>query len=287
MTGKNPPLVEDILSDSNALMIDGLSSSMQNVIVQSMMAAGSKRPQNVAQLKAMLSSAEATQFVPDNYYPGGSEGSSQKPSVPSQGNNKYLLGIMVLLGIIAILGIVFLAKSLIGDDANQQSESKQEVEVVTSDSDTTNVGTETYKYKETKKEKVEEEPKQAPKEESKKETKQEKEEKEKIEAPVSKAITISYKGTVGPYNVTMTLKYPDGNVVGGRVSGSYTYTKFKNKLYLNGYLTDTGILLTETTPKGNNSGDWSLMGSDLDYLYGNMSAYHDGSCNEVNLRRVK
>ena len=87
--------------------------------------------------------------------------------------------------------------------------------------------------------------------------------------------------------MTVTLKFPDGDVVGGRVTGSYIYNKAKNRLNLNGYLTDTGMVLTETTPKkGNHSANWELYGSNLNSLYGDMFLTFKDEVHSVSLRRI-
>lgn len=285
LTGKTPPLIDDILSDSSVLVIPGVSPMMQNIIVQSMMIASAKRPQNVEQLKAlMVESNEATHIdvIRQQYVQADEKNQYDNYQESDRGNsnNKYLLGIMILLAVIVVLGIVFLVKVITGEDTdtkvdNVESYKIEAVDTVPKDS--------AVSPKEVKEEqpaapaKTEQEaPKQAPKQE----------EKPAEEKVATKSLTAKYSGTVGSYNVTMTLKFPDGNTLGGRVTGSYVYTQFKNKLYLSGQITKNGIVLYETTPKGNQSADWTLYGDCTKSLDGNMNAYHDNSFNHVNLRCV-
>ncbi|MDE5850940.1 MAG: hypothetical protein K2H38_12430 [Muribaculaceae bacterium] len=108
----------------------------------------------------------------------------------------------------------------------------------------------------------------------------------------------TYKGTVGPYEVVVKLSY-EVEGFGPRiseVSGSYTYTKAGNTLYLSGEMIlypgpdsdqnlDYPIYdLTETTKAGKKSADWVLYTSEGG-LYGKMTT--KGKTFEVKLKAVK
>lgn len=102
-----------------------------------------------------------------------------------------------------------------------------------------------------------------------------------------------FKGTVGPYDITLKLKitYEGGSIVNGtwynKLSGSYTYTKAGNTLYLKGTQNWGGINLEETTPKGKLSAEWWLDGNPDSSLTGEMTVKKDGKTYPVRLRRVK
>ena len=290
-TGKTPPTIDVVLSDKGVLNINGISAEMQNVIIRAMEVSSANRLQNVAEVKVLMSTPMAdcqttvvggNPTIPNNGSPMGTPtiaptiGEYETPtSTPKQGNKMLLMIIIILLVVIAVLGAIFLFKGKSGGENLNGEGSKVE--------DTTVV--------DTPKQKVDTVVKviDAP---TKRETKEA--EKEKVEEvvpppppPAPKVQTIKYSGNVGEYAVTVTLKFPDGDVVGGRVTGSYIYNKAKNRLNLNGYLTDTGMVLTETTPKkGNHSANWELYGSNLNSLYGDMFLTFKDEVHSVSLRRI-
>lgn len=94
-------------------------------------------------------------------------------------------------------------------------------------------------------------------------------------------ISGTYAGTLGEYDITMTLDQSKSNI-----DGSYTYTKYGNTLNLSGSINGTEISLNETTPKGNNSANWSLKYVDKT-LVGTINVFHTGKTHEVNLRLME
>ena len=91
-------------------------------------------------------------------------------------------------------------------------------------------------------------------------------------------ISGTYVGTLGEYDITMTLDQSKSNI-----EGSYTYTKYGNTLNLSGSINGSEISLNETTPKGNNSANWSLKYVDKT-LVGTINVFHTGKTHKVNLR---
>ena len=80
------------------------------------------------------------------------------------------------------------------------------------------------------------------------------------------AQSIKYKGTIGPYEVKVSLNYIDNgggiNTFGADFEGSYTYIKAGNTLKLQGHSHRmTGSDFEEYTPKGVNSASWHLEGN--------------------------
>lgn len=94
-------------------------------------------------------------------------------------------------------------------------------------------------------------------------------------------ISGTYAGTLGEYDITMTLDQSKSNI-----DGSYTYTKYGNTLNLSGSIDGTEISLNETTPKGNNSANWSLKYVDKT-LVGTINVFHTGKTHKVNLRLME
>ena len=285
-TGKTPPMIDEILGNKNVLRINGISTQMQNVIFRAMEVSSANRLQNVAEMKKLL----ATPIINNLPTEGGgrtviansnapTDGPTINPHVgdnnpdlaPKSGNKMLLMVIIILLVVIAVLGAIFVFKGKSGGE-NPDGEDLKTMDTTVVD---------TPKQKRDTVVKIVEVP-------AKTETETPKEEKvEKVVPPPTPAVkTIKYSGNVGEYAVTVTLKFPDGDVVGGRVTGSYIYNKAKNRLNLNGYLTDTGVSLTETTPKGNHSANWELYGSNLNSLYGDMFLTFKDEVHSVSLRRI-
>ena len=283
-TGKTPPTIDVVLTNKGVLNINGISAEMQNVITRAMEVSSANRLQNVAEVKVLMSTPMAdcqttvvggNPTIPNNGSPMGTPTIAptireyETPtSTPKQGNKMLLMIIIILLVVIAVLGAIFLFKGKSGGENLNGEGSKVE--------DTTVV--DTPKQKVDTVVKVIDVPKKT-------ETKEKAE--EVVPPPPPPTKTIKYTGNVGEYAVTVTLKFPDGDVVGGRVTGSYIYNKAKNRLNLNGYLTDTGMVLTETTPKeGNHSANWELYGSNLNSLYGDMFLTFKDEVHSVSLRRI-
>ena len=291
-TGKTPPTIDVVLTNKGVLNINGISAEMQNVITRAMEVSSANRLQNVAEVKVVMNGANEDTcktridsslppmvsqktIAPNselklkpNPNPVTPRTGNENVVKPKSGNNKYLLwAIIALLGVIAVLGAVFLIKGTSGSNG-ENNETQDVAAVVDSTVKDTLPRVDTVV-------KVVEVP-----------VKPNSKTEEVVTPPAPKAKTIKYTGNVGEYSVTVTLKFPDGDVVGGRVTGSYIYNKAKNRLNLNGYLTDTGVSLTETTPKGNHSANWELYGSNLNSLYGDMFLTFKDEVHSVSLRRI-
>lgn len=102
-----------------------------------------------------------------------------------------------------------------------------------------------------------------------------------------------YKGTVGPYAITMTLTVDGADALSSYqdVTGSYTYDKAQNTLRLEGsygapWSDSPGYYLEEYTAKGKNSGVWKLKDTNTG-LQGTFQNLSNGKKFKVTLRRVK
>lgn len=104
-----------------------------------------------------------------------------------------------------------------------------------------------------------------------------------------------YKGKVGPYPVTVTLNFGDETDEDGFsvVTGSYTYDKAGNTLFLRGnynYVCRCPWMnLKEYTKSGKMSAEWSLdfTGFPPKTLTGSMTVSHNGKEYNVSLRKVR
>lgn len=103
------------------------------------------------------------------------------------------------------------------------------------------------------------------------------------------ASPIKYKGTIGPYEVQVSLNFIDGG--GGfpsEYNGSYTYTKAGNTLRLEASSHKmTGTDIEEYTKKGVNSASWHLNGMIGDkVLKGTFHNNLNGKTFKINLKRT-
>ncbi|MBO5272360.1 MAG: serine/threonine protein kinase [Muribaculaceae bacterium] len=298
LTGKKPPLVDELLADNSALRVSGISQQMQSVITQSMVVSSKIRLQNVSQIEDILnsnvSSGDNTVFDASRTMPkivtvpkptqgntsmsqrntfGGKNMNGKYPQhEEGKGNKVMMISIIALLSIIAVLGAVFLFKYLNGNDSNGDAATPlQPTQAGTVKPDSAAV---TNAPSEQKTEAQIEKPA------------------ETVAAPApppeKKTLTYKYYGTVGPYHVNVTLNFPDGEANGGNVTGTYSYKEFKtDKLLLNGSIVGKQIRLIETTKKTKNySADWELNFSSLNRLDGHMVTIHTGEYNSVSLKRV-
>ena len=104
----------------------------------------------------------------------------------------------------------------------------------------------------------------------------------------------TYKGTVGPYQVTARFNVSEeySMAAGGSeifYDGKYTYTKAGNSLNLVGYAngqTNWKVYLEETTPKGKKSAEWKLEKLDGGDLKGTMRVLKTNKTYKVYLRRT-
>ena len=103
------------------------------------------------------------------------------------------------------------------------------------------------------------------------------------------ASPIKYKGTIGPYEVEVSLNYIDGGGgFGADYNGSYKYIKAGNKLKLEGHSDKmAGTFLEEYTPKGVNSASWHLDGMIGDkMLKGSFHNNLNGNSFKIKLKRI-
>ena len=289
-TGKTPPMIDEILGNKDVLRINGISTQMQTVIYRAMEVSSTNRLQNVAEIKVLLAATNENEsktlidstlppMVRQNNTAIGSElklklnanpvsprmASENKVKTKSE-NNKYLLWIIILLGVIAILGIVFLIKGTSGED--QKISPK---EPIVAQIDSTSVDSVIM----------------IPQEKEPSKTETEVATVEEKPAP-PKALTVKYYGTLGPYHVNVTLKYPNGAADGDIVTGYYSYKEFKtDKLLLDGTLTGGRLILRETAKKSKvHSADWYLEGDPLRKLDGSMTTVQTGEYHSISLRRI-
>lgn len=103
-------------------------------------------------------------------------------------------------------------------------------------------------------------------------------------------VVYHYKGYVGPYAITMTLRetpFLDGDWWRYDYEGSYTYTKAGNTLKLSGSSMSGEIFLTETTRSGKESASWLLNHDSGSYdLVGTMRVLKNDKTYEVRLKEV-
>lgn len=100
---------------------------------------------------------------------------------------------------------------------------------------------------------------------------------------------IKYKGTIGPYEVEVSLNYIDGG--GGFPSeyeGSYRYIKAGNTLRLEASSHRmTGTDIEEYTKKGVNSASWHLDGMIGDKMFkGTFHNNLNGNSFKIKLKRI-
>lgn len=103
------------------------------------------------------------------------------------------------------------------------------------------------------------------------------------------ASPIKYKGTIGPYEVQVSLNFIDGGGgVPSEYNGSYTYTKAGNTLRLEASSHKmTGTYIEEYTKKGVNSASWHLNGMIGDkVLKGTFHNNLNGKTFKINLKRT-
>lgn len=105
----------------------------------------------------------------------------------------------------------------------------------------------------------------------------------------------SYRGSIGPYAITMTLykigeHFSQATREWHEYKGSYTYTKAGNTLRLEGQqgaLTGWHFLLSEYTPKGRNSGHFDLEELDNGNLSGTFTNSSTGEEFYVYLTKIR